>query len=173
MPTQAFSEPQIARFADLKPFGRAFLDSYIPSYEKENFRVIGSGVFEDPAARPVIGGNHGFSVGYIRCQPGKGAALHSHETLEVFIPMNGKMTVTYGQKGEHVVTLEEWDTISIPVGVMRGFSNPNSYPLVIMGLVQDGRDGPERVSWHQDVVNEAATAGVRLDGHGNLLVEQA
>jgi mannose-6-phosphate isomerase-like protein (cupin superfamily) len=162
--------PQVARFSELKPFGRAFLDSYIPSYQKENYRVIGSGVFEDPVARPVINGPHGFSVGYIRCAPGKGAALHSHRTIEVFIPMNGKMVVAWGDNGEHEMVLEPWDTVSVPVGQMRAFRNPNDFPLVLMAIIQDGPSGPERVAWHEEVIREAGKAGVTLDDDGNLLV---
>jgi len=163
---------QIAKFANLHPFSKAFLDSHIARHEKENFRVIGAGFYEDPAARPAIAGNYGYSLGYIRCAPGKGAALHSHKTFEVFIPMNGRMVVTYGEHGEHQQTLEPWDVASVPVGAMRGFSNPNDFPLVIMGIVQDGAKGPERVIWHDEVIAEAASAGARLDGQGNLLVEK-
>jgi mannose-6-phosphate isomerase-like protein (cupin superfamily) len=166
-------EPQVAKFAELKPFSKAFLDSYIERHEKKNYRVIGAGIFEDPAASPVIVGNYGFSLGYIRCAPGKGAALHSHKTFEFFVPMNGRMVVTYGGQGEHEKILEPWDVISIPVGAMRGFSNPNEFELVIMGLVQDGPKGPEKVTWHDDVITEAALAGARLDVQGNLHVEEA
>jgi mannose-6-phosphate isomerase-like protein (cupin superfamily) len=166
-------EPQVAKFAELRPFSKAFLDSHIERHEKENFRVIGAGIFEDPAAQPVISGNYGYSLGYIRCAPGKGAALHSHKTLEVFVPMNGKLIVTYGDHGEHEKILEAWDVISVPVGGMRGFSNPNDFDLVIMGLVQDGPSGPEKVTWHEDVIAEAALAGAQLDTQGNLLDPEA
>ncbi|HYF17460.1 MAG TPA: cupin [Ramlibacter sp.] len=161
--------PQIARWSELKPAARAFLDSHIPAYEKENFRVIGPGVNEDPASRPVIRGSHGFSVGYARIQPGRGAALHSHRTLEVFVPLNGPLTVVYGAAGEHEATVQAWDTVSVPVGLMRGFRNPNDYPLVMMAIIQDGAAGPERVEWHPSVVEQAGRAGVGRDAQGNLL----
>ncbi len=159
---------QIARWADLKPAGKAFLDSHLAAYEKENFRVIGPGVTEDPGSRPVITGKHGFSVGFARMQPGKGAALHSHKTLEVFIPLNGPMIVTFGANGEQQTELQPWDTASVPVGEMRGFRNPNDFPLVILAIIQDGSSGPERVEWHPDVVQQAQAIGIRVDAQGNL-----
>lgn len=170
--TQA-PQPQIARWSELKPLPKAFLDSHIPAYEKENFRVIGPGVNEDPACKPVISGPHGFSIGYARLQPGKGAALHSHRTLEVFIPLNGPMTVVYGENGEHEVTLQPWDTASVPVGLMRGFRNPNDFPLVLMAIIQDGTSGPERVEWHEDIVQQAGAVGAQRDAHGNLVTVTA
>jgi len=166
-------QPQIARWSELKPLSKAFLDSHIPAYEKENFRVIGPGVNEDPDCRPVISGPHGFSVGYARLQPGKGAALHSHRTLEVFVPLNGPMTVVYGENGEHEVTLQPWDTASVPVGLMRGFRNPNDFPLVLMAIIQDGASGPERVEWHEAIVQQAGAAGAQRDADGNLVAVTA
>jgi mannose-6-phosphate isomerase-like protein (cupin superfamily) len=166
--TPAPGSVQVARWADLKPSSKAFLDSHLAAYQKDNFRVIGSGVTEDPGSRPVITGRHGFSVGFARMEPGKGAALHSHRTLEVFIPLNGRMTVTHGAQGEHRIELQPWDTVSVPVGEMRGFSNPNEFPLVMLAIIEDGSNGPERVEWHEDIVRQAQAAGVQRDTHGNL-----
>ncbi len=161
--------PQVARFAELKPFPKAFLDSYLPAHEKENYRIIGAGVFEDPAARPVIKGLHGFSLGMIKCEPGKGAALHSHPTAEVFMPLNGSMMVLYGEDGSHEIEIKQWDVASVPVGLMRGFRNPNDFPVLMLGLVTDKEPGKDRVTWHPSVIEEARRRGVRVDDDGNLL----
>jgi mannose-6-phosphate isomerase-like protein (cupin superfamily) len=163
------NKPQIARFSELQPFKTAFLDSYLSAHEKENFRIIGSGVFEDPSARPVIKGLHGFSLGMIRCEPGKGAALHSHQTMEVFIPLNGSMMVVYGENGEKEEELKQWDVASIPVGLMRGFRNPNDFPVLMVGVVTEKDPGRDRVTWHPAVVEAARLQGVRVDDSGNLL----
>jgi hypothetical protein len=72
--------PQIARWSELKPLSKAFLDSHIPAYEKENFRVIGPGVNEDPDSRPVIEGPP-WLLGRLRtssARQGRGPALPPH-----------------------------------------------------------------------------------------------
>jgi hypothetical protein len=79
------------------------------------------------------------------------------------------MTVVYGNNGEHEVTLQPWDTVSVPVGLMRGFRNPNDFTLVLMAIIQDGANGPERVEWHEDIVRQAEVAGAQRDARGNLV----
>ena len=110
---------RIARFADLKRFNVAFVDSLLPEHRKQNIKVIGKGVVEDPRMTPPINEDHGFTVAYITCMPGCGAALHAHETAEVFIPMNGPLTVYWGPDGEEETVLAPLDTISVPQGVLR------------------------------------------------------
>ena len=84
----------VAREGEMKGSDLAFLDQRIPEHEREIVNVIGMSVVEneeDPALVPKIAAPaHGFSVGYIRAKRGCGAALHSHETEEVFIPIHGQ-----------------------------------------------------------------------------------
>ena len=54
---------RVARFKDLRPSTKPFVDSLIPGHERQNFRVIGRGVTEDPGAMPAIAAPHDFNVG--------------------------------------------------------------------------------------------------------------
>lgn len=154
---------RIARFRDLKRFNVAFVDSLIPEHRKQNIKVIGKGVVEDPRMAPPINEDHGFTVAYITCMPGCGAALHSHETAEVFIPMNGPLTVYWGADGEEATVLEPLDTISVPKGVMRGFRNDTDHELIILAMVgQDAGGGP--VTWHPEVLEKAKETGLAVEG---------
>ena len=45
---------RVARFDELHANRQAFVDSKLPGHERENFRIIGKGVTEDPADRPAI-----------------------------------------------------------------------------------------------------------------------
>ena len=69
----------VARFKDQKSSDQAFLDTRIPGHEREIFSIIGNGVQEDPNMRPPIEPQD-FHLAFIRAEPGKGAALHSHLT---------------------------------------------------------------------------------------------
>ena len=78
----------------------AFLDQRIPNHEREIVNVIGMNVVEnidDPLLKPKIGNAHGFSLVYNRAKEGSqsGAALHAHQTEEVFIPLVGSWEVIW------------------------------------------------------------------------------
>jgi quercetin dioxygenase-like cupin family protein len=157
-----------ARFARLKPFRMAFVDSLLPNGRKENLKVIGKGVVENPEMSPPISEDHGFTVSYIRVPPGGGAHLHSHLTPEVFIPMDGPMRVFWGDNGEHSTMLEPLDCISVPTGVMRGFVNETDRTIVMLAMV-GGNTGGGSVTWHDKVLKDAAEkTGLGLDERGQL-----
>lgn len=158
---------RVARFKDLTPSRRAFVDSLIPGHEREIFNVIGRGVTEDPALNPAITDARDFNVTLVHAQPEKGAALHAHTTVEVFMPLSGRWAVYWGDTGENEITLERWDVVSVPPGVMRGFRNAGpeaGYLLAILGGTDAGR-----VAWAPQVLERAGQTGLGLDDRGNLV----
>ena len=82
--------PRIARFAELTPNAQMFVDTRLPEYERELWSIIGPGVAEDPTNPVAITAADDFNLAYVRAEPGKGAALHAHPMVEVFIPFTGK-----------------------------------------------------------------------------------
>ena len=92
---------RVARFKDLKPSRQAFVDSLIPGHEREIFNVIGRGVTEDPSASPAIPDARDFNLTLVHAHPEKGAALHAHPTVEVFMPLSGRWAVYWGDNGEN------------------------------------------------------------------------
>ena len=160
-------EARIARFDALEPSKQAFVDTRIPEHVRDIYNVIGKGVTEDPELRPAITAVDGFNVTYVGADPGKGAALHAHGTVEVFIPMSGRWAVFWGDEGENEVELDRFDVISVPVGVMRGFRNigdGHAYLMAVLGGTDAGRG-----DWAKSVLDRAKETGVRLDGDGNVI----
>jgi len=158
---------RVARFKELKPSRKAFVDSLIPGHEREIFNVIGRGVTEDPSLNPAITDARDFNVTLVRSGAGKGAALHAHPTVEVFIALSGRWAVYWGDRGENEIILEQWDTISVPPGVMRGFRNAGTehgYLLAILGGTDAGH-----VAWAPEVLEAAKQTGLALDEQGNLV----
>ena len=153
---------RVARFKNLKKFNVAFVDSLLPEHKKKNLKVIGRGVVEDPRMNPPIAADHGFTVAFITCDPNTGAGLHSHETTEVFMPLNGSLIVYWGDDGEEELLLEPWDTISVPECVMRGFRNPNDEEVVILAMVGQ-QDGGGPVTWHPDILERAKATGLAVE----------
>ena len=90
-------EAQVARFKHQKSSDKAFIDTRIPGHEREIFSIIGNGVQEDASMRPQIPAQD-FHLAMIRAEPGKGAALHSHLTQEVFMPLTGRWSSLFERR---------------------------------------------------------------------------
>lgn len=157
---------RVARFVDLQPIPKGYLDTAIPGHRRTVFNVIGVGVTEDTSYAPAIEKAEFFNITYVEAEPGNGAALHSHDTVEVFIPITGRWAVYWGDQGEHQVELVHLDCISVPSGVMRGFRNvgPETARMI---AIQGGTDSG-RVTWPQSVIDQARAHGHQHDEHGNL-----
>ena len=158
---------RVARFKELKPSKQAFVDSLLPGHERDIFNVIGRGVTEDASLGPAITDARDFNLTLVHARSGKGAALHAHTTIEVFMPLSGRWAVYWGDEGEHEITLEQWDVVSVPPGVMRGFRNAGTedgYLMAILGGTDAGR-----VAWAPQVLERAGRTGLGLDEHGNLI----
>ena len=158
-------ERNVARFKHQKSSAQAFLDTRIPGHEREIFSIIGNGVQEDASIQPQIAPQD-FHLAMIRAEPGKGAALHSHLTQEVFMPLTGRWSIYWGPLGEKEVVLEPYDVISVPVHVMRGFRNVGTDTAMMLAVV--GGHDPGRVGWPASMQDAARAAGLVLDSAGNL-----
>lgn len=155
---------RVARRADLKPYPESFIDTVIPRYERDLYSIIGKSVFEDPAMQPAIQIQHPFSFSLIKVDPGKGAGLHAHDTEEVFMPINGKLAVFWGDEGENEIVLGPMDLITVPIHVMRGFRNVDDKTIEVIAVV--GGDDGGRLKWHDGLIEEAKQHGGQLDDSG-------
>ena len=156
-----------ARFDKLRPSAEAFVDTRIPEHERDIYNVIGRGVTEDSSLAPAITAVEGFNVTYIGAAPGKGAALHSHPTVEVFVALTGRWVVYWGEDGDGETELNTLDMISVPVGVMRGFRNVGDEHAYLMAIL--GGDDAGRVDWAKSVLSRAKETGLELGADGDLL----
>jgi uncharacterized RmlC-like cupin family protein len=84
----------------------------------------------------------------------------------VFMPVDGKLAVFWGDQGEHEVELGPLDTITVPIGVMRGFRNADSKTIQVIAIV--GGDDGGRLTWHSELIEEAKEHGGQLDASGYL-----
>ena len=151
---------RIACFAGLTPISRGFLDTVIPGHARDVFNVIGQGVTEDPSGAAAIADARDFNLTYVRAEPGNGAALHDHLTVEVFIPLTGRFAILWGDHGEHQVELDPFDVISVPPGVMRAFRNVHHEAAYLLAI-QGGTD-PGRVTYADEVVARAREFGAKV-----------
>jgi quercetin dioxygenase-like cupin family protein len=159
-------EKRTARFKDLKYSSQGYLDTRIPQHQRNTYNVIGRGVTEDPNLTPAITEAESFNLTYIGADPGKGAALHDHPTVEVFIAMTGKWSIIWGDDGEHETLINQFDTVSVPPNVMRGFRNESDEHGFIMAILGGSDSGS--VAWATSVIGEAEKTGLRLNEDGTI-----
>ena len=159
---------RVARWGKVVPYGETFIESRMPGKKKNIYKIINKGVLENKDAQPAIPGQHRFGVTFIEMPVGQGANLHAHETEEVFCPLNGQMEVIWGEKGEHSLMLNQWDVISCPIGVMRGFNNPNDHTLVVYSIVGGNDSEVGRIRWHDDVLKAAEETGLEYGEDGYI-----
>ncbi|MEY3664007.1 MAG: hypothetical protein RLZZ153_189 [Pseudomonadota bacterium] len=169
--TAAEMKKRVAVFKKLKSSSMPLIDAVMPQYNRDIFNIIGRGVTEDASMEVAINDARDFHVAIIRCEAGKGTGLHTHETLEVFMPLTGNWSVQWGDDGKSELSIGPWDFISIPTKIMRGFRNDSpgeAYMLSILG----GTD-PGRVTWCDPVMRAAERAGYVLDAEGNITHKSA
>jgi len=106
-------------------------DMQLSRYERERYSVVGRPA-EGTVAGKRLGEATGFSVVYLKCEPGKGVGLHAHATPEVFIPMSGRWAVTL--EGGERLELGPWDVISVPPDLMHGLVNLADEPAFVMAI---------------------------------------
>jgi uncharacterized RmlC-like cupin family protein len=109
----------------------------------------------------------GFHLSIIKAGPKKGTGLHNHRTVEVFMPLTGTWSVQWGDDGENELTLGQWDVISVPTGIMRGFRNESAEEAYMLAIV--GGDDPGRVAWANNVMSAVREKGFDLDDRGKIV----
>ena len=157
---------RVAIFSRLKSSSMPLIDAVMPEYNRDIFNIIGRGVTEDASMEVAINDARDFHMAVIRCEPGKGTGLHTHETLEVFMPLSGTWSVQWGDDGKNELTIGPWDVISIPTKIMRGFRNDSPGEAFMLSIL--GGTDPGRVTWCDRVMAAATKAGYALDDHGNI-----
>ena len=168
MNAEQMEKKRIARWGKVAPYGESFIESRLPGFNKNLYKIINKGVLENKGVAPAIEGEHRFGVSLIEIPPGQGATLHSHETEEVFFPLNGKMIVFWGDDAQHQVELNQWDCFSVPIGLMRGFKNPNEHTLVVYSIVGGTDQEVGKIAWHPNVLKLAEETGLIFDKDGFL-----
>ena len=143
---------RVARYTELDPL-EVQKNTNLPQeaadivWARKLLSVVG---LEDDADTPInsaapIKGAAGITVTLAQCPPGTGPSLHAHQqTFETFTVMKGRFEVYWNDTGENRLELDLYDTISVPPGVCRGFTNISEdeglLQVIISGGVHDMND---------------------------------
>ena len=140
-----------ARFDQLQPMSTLKDSKVVPQEARDIFlarkimpivREQTQNAFGSVAA---IYGAAGLTRNISVCPPGQGPGLHvHHKTFVTFIVLDGRFEFSVNDDAAQKVVLNQWDTLSVPPGVCRGFRNvadrDSTLLTVITGGVHDRND---------------------------------
>ncbi len=128
--------------------------------------VIGFGITEHRSQEPSIFNPHGFSLAVLRAEPGKAMLQHRVAETQVVIVRKGTWKVRLNESEPVTVTLEENDTLSVPVGAWREYANVGAGTGEL--YVVTGGDGRAKLEWDEVIVKGAQNEDVAYDANGYL-----
>ncbi len=168
---------RIVRHRDLPGRGipLMFIDSILPGHQRLNYAIIGDTASENPDFRPLISAPHKFQIGMVKAPPGNGPAYHTHDYVESFLVLKGRWRFYWGsdpdpERSEGETVLDEWDYISLPPGLYRGFHNASDADGWVFAVLEPhevfaGKDP----YWSPAVERAAADYGFRADERGRMI----
>lgn len=169
---------RVVRFSDYtkeKAVPLMFIDSMLPGHHRLNFAVIGDTASENPDYEVMLKQPHNFQIGMFKAMPnGNGPAYHTHDYVELFLPLEGTWRFYWGNDPESdpegEVTLSRWDLISFPPGLWRGFENIGSEPAWCFAVLEahDVYQGKDPY-WSPRVIRRAAEQGFEADDSGRMI----
>ncbi len=170
--------PPIVRFKELTRPENAvplmFIDSVLPGHQRMNWAVIGDTASENPNFTPAITMPHRFQIGVFMCPPGAGPAWHTHDYIELFLPLGGKWRFHWGSTPDGVedgcADLDPFDIISLPAGTWRAFENIADQPAFCFAVLEShdvfaGKDP----YWGSQVMQQAAALGFAASDKGEMI----
>ena len=114
----------------------------------------------------AIYGAAGLTMNISVCPPGQGPGLHAHhKTFETFFVLEGKFEFSVNDDGAEKVVLNQWDTLSVPPGVCRGFRNIDSKDSTLMTVITGGVHDRNDISLPPSI-------GVAIDAHGPGVLDE-
>ena len=146
---------------------RALLCTCLPGQAAELAPVIGHGMTEDRDHAAPIGNPHGFSVEWLRLQPGNHVGRHSLAEKQVIIVFTGALDVVLNEPGREVTTrVEAGEVFSAPPGAWRSLAAAGSEPVEAT-LVTSG-DHRKRPVWAPEILRAAMEQGSVIDHDGHV-----
>jgi quercetin dioxygenase-like cupin family protein len=128
---------RIAHFRDRQADPNAFPDLKSQAGRRSVSYVISPGQTGGPAP---ISQAHNFHLSISELSKGIRPTVHSHPYTEVFMPLDARFQVLWGEHLEDSVVLEPFDIISVPPGVFRTFENLDEHPGHMMAIFDHGGD---------------------------------
>ena len=153
----------------------ALLDAALPGHASALAPVLGFGMTQDRDQAPKVTNPHGFSIEWLRIEPGNRVGAYCADAKQVLMVYGGTLGVVLNEAQDVRVEAQAWDTYSVPADAMRTLECVGDVAVEI--VVMTAGDARPKLRWSHAVVDAAAAQGWTLDASGFLaerdLVPQA
>lgn len=147
-----------------RDFRPAFIDRDLPDCGAEIAPVIGFGISQNRDHLAPVRNPHGFSMEWLRLDPGKKVSQFSLPDKMVLIARTAGACVVLNDDQDVIIELGAWDTFSIPAYVARSIENRGETAVEILVIVSG--DHQKRPMFARDVLFAARDTGLTLDAQG-------
>jgi len=129
---------RVVRFQEVRPLWGAYAEAQLPAHQRALYRYFGNQASDATDVPPAVDGLD-MNLAIVTAGPGKGAPLHDHECEEIFVALKGDWAIYFGDNGGEEVLLHEWDAVSVPPGIHRGFRNAGTHDGFLMAILGSGK----------------------------------
>jgi len=147
-----------------RDFRPAFIDANLEGCGAEIAPVIGFGISQNRDHLAKMTNPHGFSMEWLRLQPGQAVSPFTLNDKMVVIPREAGLRTAMNDERDAEVDLGAWDTFSIPAGTVRSFENKSDAALEVLVVVSG--DHQKRPQFRGHVIEKAFASGATLDAQG-------
>ncbi len=158
---------RVAKAGDRHWLRHALLDAVLPGHASELAPVIGYGMTEDRSHAAPIANPHGFSIEWLRLQPGNQVGRHRLAEKQVAIVFSGAATFTLNEPGAEIaVEVATGECFSPPPDAWRSIAASGSEPVEMALII--GGDQRKRATWAPEIAAAATAAGFGIDHNGYI-----
>ncbi|MEM1066818.1 MAG: hypothetical protein AAGJ74_15055 [Pseudomonadota bacterium] len=147
-----------------RDFRPAFIDAPLEGCGAEIAPVIGHGLTQNRDHTAKIQNPHGFSMDWLRLQPGQRVSPFTLSDKMVVIPREAGLSIALNAQRDARVDLGAWDTFSVPAEVTRTLENTGDIAIEVLVIVSG--DHQKRPRFQGDVIEAAFAKGRALDAQG-------
>ena len=160
-------EARVARPDALAWSSEALLSGVLDGHRCSLAPAIGNGFSEDRGHVAPIVNPHGFSVEWLRIEPGSAVGVHRHSDSQVLLLVEGNLEVVVNRDADSLRSRPAaGSVVSIPEDAWRNFVNVGDTDVLC--AIVCGGDAPTRIVWDPLIESASAAAGWRRDASGHL-----
>ena len=156
---------RVVTAADRQWSDTALLDACLPGHASAMAPVLGFGMTQDRDHEIPVTNPHGFSVEFLRIEPGNTVGPFRLAEKQVLIGFQGAFEVKVNDPGQEVtVRVEAQDFFSVPADTWRSITAVGDTAAEIAVMLPG--DARKAVTWAPELVARAAEAGRGMDHNG-------
>lgn len=144
---------------------RGLLDNVLDGHRSQIASIVGFGVTQDRDQQADILYPHGFSIDWLRIEPGQQVGMHRLDAKQVLIVFEGEAELTLNDKANATkINVPPQALYSVPANTWRSIRSVGDRPLLI--AVMTTGDQKKHITWSPKILAAAAEAGFALDHNG-------